>query len=374
MASVQSDIDWQSTKKTVLERNSHMFNNSDMSDISFTCEGSDKILYAHKYVLGTSSAVFRAMFYGDLAEKNSIVHLSDTDEKSLEEFLRFLYTDECNLTTDNVVSVMYLSKKYIVPSLTEKCVNNLASSIKAENVMSILEQATHFDESKLEMSCWEFIKSNTKQAVASTDFNNVSQKTLASLLRLNELNIVEVELFRAVLKWNDFQCSKKDIEITRENRRSVIGDAIYDLRFLAMTQREFAQTVATSGLLTAEEIVPIYNTFNGIDSRDLKWKLSKKRSNWLNCDSVNIMADVVVNDWLDMERCSLEEASWPEETSSYDVSAEEVSSYNESVRDSLSYSAVQNSLHGGVQNSSSYSPPYRSQVRRQKGKAKRDIR
>jgi hypothetical protein len=314
------------------------------------------------------------MFYGDLAEKNSIVHLSDTDEKSLEEFLRFLYTDECNLTTDNVVSVMYLSKKYIVPSLTEKCVNNLASSIKAENVMSILEQATHFDESKLEMSCWEFIKSNTKQAVASTDFNNVSQKTLASLLRLNELNIVEVELFRAVLKWNDFQCSKKDIEITRENRRSVIGDAIYDLRFLAMTQREFAQTVATSGLLTAEEIVPIYNTFNGIDSRDLKWKLSKKRSNWLNCDSVNIMADVVVNDWLDMERCSLEEASWPEETSSYDVSAEEVSSYNESVRDSLSYSAVQNSLHGGVQNSSSYSPPYRSQVRRQKGKAKRDIR
>jgi hypothetical protein len=271
-------VDWQSTKKSVSERNRHMFNNSDMSDISFTCEGSDKILYAHKYVLGTSSAVFRAMFYGDLAEKNSIVHLSDTDVKSLEEFLRFLYTDACNLTTDNVISVMYLSKKYIVPSLTEKCVNNLASSIKAENVMSILEQATHFDESKLEMSCWQFIKSNTKQAVASTDFNNVSQKTLASLLRLNELNIVEVELFRAVLKWSNFQCSKRDIEATRENRRSVIGDAIYDLRFLAMNEKEFSLNVATSGLLTAEEIVPIYTKFNGIYSPGLKWKLSDKRS------------------------------------------------------------------------------------------------
>ncbi|CAB4008514.1 BTB POZ domain-containing 6 isoform X2 [Paramuricea clavata] len=300
-------VDWQSTKKSVLERNRHMFNNSDMSDISFTCEGSGKKFYAHKYVLGTSSAVFRAMFYGDLAEKNSVVHLRDTDVKSLEEFLRFLYTDECNLTTHNVVSVMYLSKKYIVPSLTEKCVNNLASSIKAENVMSILEQATHFDERKLEMSCWEFIKSNTKQAVASTDFNNISQKTLASLLRRNELNIVEVELFRAVLKWSDFQCStstkngdieengetrrtdigecsKKDNEVTKERRRtrrSVIGDAIYDLRFLAMTQREFAQNVATSGLLTAEEMIPIYNKFNGIDSRNLKWKLSGKRSLWL---------------------------------------------------------------------------------------------
>jgi hypothetical protein len=127
------------------------------------------------------------------------------------------------------------------------------------------------------MSCWQFIKSNTKQAVASTDFDNISQKTLASLLRCNDLNIVEVELFRAVLKWSDFQCSKKDIEATRESRRSVIGDAIYDLRFLAMNEEEFAQNVATSGLLTAEEIVPIYNKFNGISSSDLKWKLSGKR-------------------------------------------------------------------------------------------------
>jgi hypothetical protein len=82
MASVQSaNVDWQSTKNTILERNRHMFNNSDMSDISFTCEGSDKTFYAHKYVLSTSSAVFHAMFYGGLAVKDSIVHLSDTNEK-----------------------------------------------------------------------------------------------------------------------------------------------------------------------------------------------------------------------------------------------------------------------------------------------------
>ena len=68
MASLQSNEDWQSKKKTALERNCHMFNNSDMSDICFTCEGSDKIFYAHKYVLGTNSSVFNAMFYGEMAE------------------------------------------------------------------------------------------------------------------------------------------------------------------------------------------------------------------------------------------------------------------------------------------------------------------
>ena len=145
MATAQPKVDWQSTKTTVSERNRHMFNNSDMSDISFTCEGSDKIFYAHKYVLGTSSAVFHAMFYGDLAEKDSVVHLKDTDEESLEEFLKFLYTDRCNLTTDNAISVMYLSKKYLVPSLTVKCVNNLKRSIDGENATSILKHALQFE-------------------------------------------------------------------------------------------------------------------------------------------------------------------------------------------------------------------------------------
>ena len=95
------------------------------------------------------------------------------------------------------------------------------------------------------------------------------------------MNATEVDLFRGVLNWSDSECSRKDIEPTRENKRSLIGDAIYDLRFLAMSQYEFAVNVATSGLLTAEEIVPIYNTFNGIESSDLKWKLSDKRSECL---------------------------------------------------------------------------------------------
>ena len=277
MCSAESDVDWQSTKNTVLERSRHMFNNLEFSDISLTCEGSMKQFHAHKYVLATSSVVFKAMFYGDLAEKNSLVHLTDTDDKSLEEFLRFLYTDECELTADNVVSVMYLAKKYIVPSLSGKCVDSLRSFMTAENAMSILEAATKFDEKELVKNCLELIESNTRKAIASNDFDNISQTTLATLLKLDNMDVSEVELFRAVLRWSDSQCSKNDMEPTNENKRSVIGDAVYRLRFLAMCQYEFAQNVATSGLLTAEEMIPIYNMFNGVQSPDLKWTISEKR-------------------------------------------------------------------------------------------------
>ena len=98
------------------------------------------------------------MFYGDLAEKDSVVHLKDTDEESLEEFLKFLHTDECNLTTDNVISVMYLSKKYIVPSLMEHVKAKLLRDIEPGNVLDILEQAIRFEEKGLEKKCWQVIQ------------------------------------------------------------------------------------------------------------------------------------------------------------------------------------------------------------------------
>ena len=141
-----SNVDWQSTKNTFLERNRHMFNNSDMSDVRLACECSEKTFYVHKYLLGTRSAVFRAMFYGGLADSGPIVRLPDTNEESLEQFLRFLYTEECTLTADNVVATMYLANKYIIPSLNKKCVNFLLENLNTANVLDILEPATRFKE------------------------------------------------------------------------------------------------------------------------------------------------------------------------------------------------------------------------------------
>ena len=270
-------VDWQSTKKSVLERSCHMFNNAFMSDIKFTCAESTKSFYAHKYVLATSSVALHAMFYGDLAETKPVVHLSDTDEGSLREFLRFLYTDQCDLSADNVVSVMYLSKKYIVPSLTEKCVEIMKNILNVENVLIILEQAIYFDEDKLKKKCWDLVESRATEVVATEVFNNINQKTLACILGREYLKIPEVALFQAVLKWCDVQCWKKQLEVTGENRRAMLQDAVYDIAFLSMSHEEFAKHVHLSELLSAEEMVSIYGKISGIQLPCTKWKKRKQK-------------------------------------------------------------------------------------------------
>ncbi|CAB4043719.1 BTB POZ domain-containing 6-like [Paramuricea clavata] len=278
MATSQQELDWQSTKKTVLERSRHMFNNPFMSDIAFSCEDSDKKFFAHKYVLATSSAVFYAMFYGELAEKNPVVHLSDTDEESLEEFLRFLYTDECNLTTDTVTFVCYLAKKYIVPSLAQKCFEYFDANFGAENVFILLQQAIQFDENKLEEKCWDFIDSKTNEVVADDGFSDINQATLVELVKREPLNVEEVDLFKAVLKWSEAECSRKGIKANTKNKRAAMGNAIYQIRFASMTLQDFAQNVSQSGILTPEEILLFYEKLGGAERTSEVWNMSKTRA------------------------------------------------------------------------------------------------
>ena len=252
---LQSDQDWQLTKKTVLERISHLFNNPTMSDIKFTCgESKEKYFYAHKFVLAASSPVFYAMFYGDLAEKNSVIHLPDTDEESLEAFLRFLYTEENPATLELALKMIYLAKKYMIVALAERC--------------------------------WELVDIELSKVITSEAFLEINQDTLEEILKRETLNIPgggEVKLFQAVLKWCNHQCSVKDLEATGENRRAVLGDAVNHIRFLSMSQEEFAKNVPKSGLLTANEVMAFLLKFNGAPSSGLTCDLERRKGSSKSC-------------------------------------------------------------------------------------------
>ncbi|CAB4021429.1 BTB POZ domain-containing 6-like [Paramuricea clavata] len=278
MASKYHD-DWQSSKKTVLQRNAYMFDNELMSDVSFTCGKSSRIFHAHKYVLATSSAVFYAMFYGDLAQKESTIRITDAEEESFEEFLRFLYTDNCKITAESAIGVMYLAKKYLISPLAEKCCKVLEASIKPDNVFVVLEQAIHFDEKMLEAKCWNIVSVETLECINSEAFCNIGSHTLNALLKNEMLEITEVHLFTAVLKWVDNECARQGTNVEDDigARRRVLGDNVYEIRFLEFSQEDFAKYVPPIGILTETEIISIFRAFNGVDVAGLKWKDQGKR-------------------------------------------------------------------------------------------------
>ena len=100
-----------------------------------------KVIPAHKSVLSIGSPVFEAMFYGELAETRDAIELPDCEYESLLELFRYMYSDEVNLSGINAMGVLYLAKKYMVPSLAEKCTEYLLENLDPSNVFSILPSA-----------------------------------------------------------------------------------------------------------------------------------------------------------------------------------------------------------------------------------------
>ena len=158
------DDNWQTKRSTIVERTTFIFNNELLSDVKFVVpvstgqSESKKVIPAHKFVLAISSPVFYAMFYGQMAETTDSIELPDCGYKSLLELFRYFYTDEANLSGSNVMQVLYLANKYIVPSLAEKYTAYLRENLKASNVFCLLPHAQKFEDKDLEDRCWEVIE------------------------------------------------------------------------------------------------------------------------------------------------------------------------------------------------------------------------
>ena len=145
-----------------------MLNNDRLSDVKFVATKSEskQVIPAHKFILAIGSPVFEAMFYGELLESRDTIELPDCDYESLLELFRYLYSDEVNLSGSNLMGVLYLAKKYIVPSFTDKCVEYLKGKLDPSNVFSVLPSSLKYEEKALVDLCWRVIENHTEVACA----------------------------------------------------------------------------------------------------------------------------------------------------------------------------------------------------------------
>ena len=290
-----------------------MFNNEHLSDVKFVVRGNDgesesnRLIAAHKFVLSIGSPVFEAMFYGELAETKDTIQLPDCDYESLLELFRYLYSDEVNLSGSNVLRVLYLAKKYMVPSLADKCKDYLQDNLDPSNVFTILPTAQKYEEKNLVDRCWKVIDSQTEQALKSDGFETIEKTLLEALVQRETLQIREAELFKACDRWAINQCRKQGLATDGELKRRVLGEKIIKtIPYAVMKQdAEFAGVVLDAKILTPDEIVTFFKFFSSLEiSPPLGFSDSRRaelihrcgrftlmeRSSW---DSNGIQGDVI---------------------------------------------------------------------------------
>ena len=242
-----------------------MLNNDRLSDVKFVAAKSESIkqvIPAHKFILAIGSPVFEAMFYGELAETKDTIELPDCDNESLLELFRYMYSDEVNLSGSNVMGVLCLAKKYIVPSLTDKCAEYLKEKLDPSNVFSILPFAQKYEEKALVDRCWMLIENHTEAAVKSEGFETIERSLLKEVVARDNLLIKEVSLFQAVDRWATTQCEKQGLAEEGPIKRRILGEEmIKALRFPVMTGEEFVVNVVDTNILTSDEVVTLFKYF-----------------------------------------------------------------------------------------------------------------
>ena len=269
------DDNWQTKRQTISERTKFVFNNKLLSDVKFVVpaslnEGesrkSQKSIPAHKFVLAISSPMFYTMFYGEMAETAGTVQLPDCDYESLLELFRYLYSDDVKLSGSNVMQVLYLAKKYMVPSLADKCTEYLRKHLEASNVFSILPQAQKYEEKDLENRCWRVIEKHTERALTSDEFLTLDRSIVESVVKRYVLKVKEVDLFKAVDRWATKELERQGKTPSRKIKRQILGEEVVKaIRFSLIPKKEFASVVLDCDILTKTEICDMIKYYNDVD-------------------------------------------------------------------------------------------------------------
>ena len=263
---------WRTNLQTLEDRTNFIFNNGLLSDVKFVVPLSSqsetkKAIPVHKFVLAINSPVFLAMFCGQMMETTDSIALPDCEYEGLLEFFRFLYNKNAYLSETNVMQVLYLAHKYMVPSLFEYCTDYLGQILTASNAFWILAHAQIFGSKSLEDKCWEKIVNCTKEALASPDFVAVEWSVVESVVKKDVLNVKEVELFKAANRWATKKC-EKEIPIAPsdgEKKRRILGDEIVKaIRFPLMSEEEFTSEVVNSHILTDREVNDMIQHYRGV--------------------------------------------------------------------------------------------------------------
>lgn len=338
----QMENGWQMIKDNVMDRVAALFNNKLMADVKFEVGGFD--IPAHKLVLASASPVFYSRFFewkaepakqqlaqksvrgrrtsmavtqtstlNNVASQITVVQINEMCPGAFFEFIRFIYTDKCNITIDNVSNLIFLADDYKVAGLTERCLEYCQTQILPDRVLRILQvlrtlllksvvclwrdvvereamgaekggagflggnegakTKVGFEFSKksqqmafklgqvgmeLEEMCWRCVGARTEAVLVTEDFLQQDIKTVRAILGLHKSSIPEISLFRAMHAWAGEQCTKHGMEATPENRRKFVStDTLLLIRFPAMTLEQLQWEVVPTGLLPYRDIAPV---------------------------------------------------------------------------------------------------------------------
>jgi len=134
----------------------------DLTDFTLICKDEDTVenVKCHSVILANACKYFHAMLLGDSdneEKKKRQTVVEDCSKKQMESILKYIYTREFAVDTDDVVGVWVISNKFLLEDLQIECENLIMENITKENVLDIKKIAEMIQSEKILEMCEEII-------------------------------------------------------------------------------------------------------------------------------------------------------------------------------------------------------------------------
>jgi len=123
------------------------------------------------------------MFSSGLREsRKEKISITELPHDVFIEVLRFIYTDNCNITDDNVPDLLSASNYYQLDRLKALCELYWYNDMDASNVAHFLYIADRYNANQLKNYAMEFIYSNIKEVVKSEAWKELDPDLVSYIL------------------------------------------------------------------------------------------------------------------------------------------------------------------------------------------------
>jgi len=250
-------------------------NNEKFSDVVLNVQkdksSAAKPFYAHKFILAASSPVFEAMVYRpQLPEDKPDASRDDgkavqinvqADPEVFALVLQCIYSDNIAITADNVDPLMSLARKYQVEKLQVLCGECLRDDMTIETALHWFQTAPEIlGDPEFGM---EFVAEHMEEIAESESFMTISKERLQRLLGSDLLEVEEVVLFKACVKWGESRTKDK------AELKEMLSDILPLIRFPIMELDQLAANVAPMGLLPEQHLLDLF-TYNSITDEKMR--------------------------------------------------------------------------------------------------------
>ncbi|GBB90137.1 hypothetical protein RclHR1_00170041 [Rhizophagus clarus] len=305
---------------------SRLYDNSDDYDVNITVGEGDNVetFKAHSVILRARSNYFRAALFKDwIKRKDNIIIFNKPNikPKVFKILLKYFYTgtysieEEYNqeLILELLIAADELALTDFVENVQSYVINNKFNWVH-QNLIQVYKTATTYDGFKIFKDyCEGLICERPELFFESQDFASMDKSTLVSIIKRDELELEEIEIWNNIIKWGviqEPQLNSNLLELTREELielKNRLDGILQHIRIFHISGYDFYERVWPIKKILSKDLINQLVKFHIVKESNLPTDALSKRSQKLE-NSIIIkfqQADLLAN-WIDRNDDSTE--------------------------------------------------------------------